>query len=608
LELIASYVAMLTGTASLLLRLGLTGEAAWFGAMFFAFSGFTVFNLMHVNHIATIAHAPWLLLCSYVLMTTSGRTARALAFAGVALVLGSQLLIGHPQYVWMTGLAVAFLAACVIYAGASVQRIALLAGALALGLLIGAVQLLPTLAFSGESVRQTWSLTQSLSFSLSPLNLVQLWSPFAFRFRDFAPRDETYIVHEFVVYNGAFCTVALAWVAARWREQTRRGLLKALLLFAAIALVLAFGSHGVVYPWLAELPGVRNFRAPARHLVLVDLAMSGIAAIALEDLLGVVRRGERIPAVRLWTIVATAALSVFITVIAASLANSAWAVSRHLELSGLVRSGPWAALVVAMSGMFLLAARGVRWAVPVAIVVAAVDLGVWGYSYAYRWGPLESVDALSESAVVPPGAKAGDLIEPMPGGAWINLPILRGLHLQSGYFGIETSSVLDATDPVTLQLAGVGWRPDGARWTRVADAMPRARLVGRAQVSRNIRQEIHHTDIANVALVDRDLPPLSGSSRLPQVSADRPGDITIETSSDGKQLLILTERFHPGWRVSEDGVEHEVVPVYGDYLGCVVDRGRHHVSFRFEPSSVRNGIRATIVGLVLTVTAAAALW
>ena len=47
LELIASYVAMLVGTGLLLARLGLSIEAAWFGAMLFAFSGFTLFNLMH---------------------------------------------------------------------------------------------------------------------------------------------------------------------------------------------------------------------------------------------------------------------------------------------------------------------------------------------------------------------------------------------------------------------------------------------------------------------------------------------------------------------------------------------------------------------------------
>ena len=163
-----------------------------------------------------------------------------------------------------------------------------------LGALFGAVQLLPTLDFARESTRMAYSQDEALSFSLSPLNLVQLWSPFAFRFRIHAPESEALIVHEFIVYNGAFCTMALAWVAMRWRQQTRRGLLVALLALAAISFVLAMGRYGGVYTWLAHLPGLRNLRAPARHLVLFQLALSGIAAVAFEDLLGMIRRGERV--------------------------------------------------------------------------------------------------------------------------------------------------------------------------------------------------------------------------------------------------------------------------------------------------------------------------
>ena len=151
-----------------------------------------------------------------------------------------------------------------------------------LGALVGAVQLLPTLDFARESTRMAYSQEESLSFSLSPLNLVQLWSPFAFRFRIHAPEAEALIVHEFIVYNGAFCTIALAWLAMRWRQQTRRGLLVALFVLAAMTFVLAMGRYGGVYTWLSHLPGLRNFRAPARHLVLFQLALSGIAAVALR--------------------------------------------------------------------------------------------------------------------------------------------------------------------------------------------------------------------------------------------------------------------------------------------------------------------------------------
>src|SRR5262249_40360961 len=104
-EIAATYIAMLAGTGVLLLRLDLAAEAAWFGAMVFTFSGFNLFNLMHVNHIAAVAHMPWLLFAVHVLMRSDDRRHRLLAFAGGALIVGSLLLVGNPQYVWLSGVA-----------------------------------------------------------------------------------------------------------------------------------------------------------------------------------------------------------------------------------------------------------------------------------------------------------------------------------------------------------------------------------------------------------------------------------------------------------------------------------------------------------------------
>ena len=78
LEIVTPFVAMFAGTWLLLRRFGLTSEASWFGAMLFTFSGFNIFNLMHMNHAAVIAHLPWLLLAAHVLLTSPDRRLRAL--------------------------------------------------------------------------------------------------------------------------------------------------------------------------------------------------------------------------------------------------------------------------------------------------------------------------------------------------------------------------------------------------------------------------------------------------------------------------------------------------------------------------------------------------
>jgi hypothetical protein len=614
LEIVTPYAAMLIGAVVLLLRLGLASEAAWFGAMVFTFSGFNLFNLMHLNHAAIIAHAPWLLAAAHLLLTSSDRRHRALAFAGVALIVGSELLLGNPQYVWLTGVVLAFMTVCLWYSGAPASRVALLAGAGLLGVLIGAAQLLPTLEFARDSTRMTYSQDEALSFSLSPLNLVQLWSPFAFRFRIHAPEAEALIVHEFVVYNGAFCTMALAWLAMRWRQQTRRGLLMALLALAAISLLLAMGRYGGVYAWLAHLPGLRNLRAPARHLVSFQLALSGIAAIVFEDLSDMIRRGEQTEMRRLWPLGVPVAMSVATTVLAAVLSQSPWSTAHGLSFSNFLRAAPWSAVIVVTAALIAMAARGLWWAIPAIVVLVACELGFWGYSYVYRWGPIQSLEELVAQADVPPASRQDELIAPAILGGLANLGVLRGLRLTPGYTGLEASSVLDPGDPVAQQVAGVAWRGTATGWERVSHTMPRARLVSEVLPSASIRADLRRIDLARVALVDQPVAALSdGNVGLDdqgsvQVIEDRPGAIVVETVADRTQLLVLTERFHSGWRATEDARSFEPIRVNGDFLGCVVDPGRHRVSLRFAPASARYGLRASLAGLALTIVAAWFLW
>ena len=598
LEIISSYVFMFAGSGLLLRRLGLSREAAWFGALTFAFCAFSIYNAMHVNHIATLAHAPWLLLGQHVLVTTNDPRSRALAFAGVALTSGSQMLMGNPQYVWLTAVAVVFMTGGLLWSSRSIARILLYFAAVAFGGLIAAIQLLPSLDFLADSSRAAWTMEFATSFSLSPLNLIQLWSPFAFQFRVAAPPAEEFIVHEFIVFNGAFATVALAWIAIRWRELDHRGLLIGLLLFAAVGLLLAFGRYGGLYPAIAWMPVLRAFRAPARHIVLVQMALSGIAAIAIEDLINMSRQRDRVPARQLWPLGVLILLSVVTTAAAAVLSGSQWAAENGLRFSGILRAAPWAAMVIVVAVFVAMAARGMQWMVPIVIVSAAFTQAVWGYSGFYRWNPIRSLTELRSEAQVPPGAKPGDLIPPLWAGR-DQLAILRGLRLTTGYSGLMPASRLDHAAPAVERLAGINWRGDGDRWTAVTDSMPKARLVAQARTSTDVGSDVQHVNVAETALVDRALD-LSGTPGMARVLVDRPGRLEVDTVADGRQLLVLTERFNDGWRIRVDDSVVQPVRVYGDFLGCVIERGNHHVVLEFRPASVQTGWYLSGLGLALT--------
>lgn len=605
LEIILNYVALFAGTALLWRRLGLSGPAALVGGWVLAFGGFTIFNAMHVNHIGTLAHLPWILLATDILVWSSSARGRAVAFAGLAAAVGLQLLAGNPQYVWLTGVAVLALLVWAVLRGAPLPAIGRTLAAFACGGMLGAIQLAPTLEFLRDSTRAAWTGEAAMAYSLSPWNLLQLWTPFAFEFRVVAPPAEEFQVHEFVVYNGTLASAAVFLAIGACRTLPHQPLLRALLIFGAINMVLALGHHGLVYPFLADLPGVGSLRAPARHLVLVHLAMSGLAAILVDHLRGR-RHHPACPWHSLWPLWLLLGLSLTTTVAAAQLAGSDWAVARQLRFSPLVRSLPWTVMVAAVIGVVMLAARGRQWALPALFLMAAVDLGLWGYSYQYRWGPIRTIEALKADATAPPDGVPGDVIPTFVGGRDA-YAILEGFRLTMGYTGLYARQVLDPRSAVTERLAGLTWTGDGERWQRVDDALPRVRLIASSVVTTDPRSLVGQIDPRVVALVAEPID-LEGPPGRAELLSEVPGQFRVRTDTGGRQLLVLTERFHRGWRATIDGEPGHTVAVYGDFLAVLVPAGRHLVELTFLPDSVRLGRWISAVGLVLVLAIAARFW
>lgn len=612
LEILSGYVAALAGMRIFLGRIGLSREGAWFGALVFAFSGFNLLHLIHVNAIEILSHAPWLLLATHVLLTSPDHRKRAWAFAGVALLLASQLLLGYPQYVWLTWFGVGYLVLCLLLArSTTVSRLALLMTAVAFGVLMGSFQLLATREALMESLRAAPSLEFRMSLSLVPSSLVSLWSPDVFR---------VFPAHELSIYNGAFSAIALTWLFVRGRAVPHRTLLGALIVLAGVSLLFALGPTGGVYPWISALPGLNTFRAPARYTLLFQLALSIIAAVVFEDLSRLSRRPGTVATRSLWP------LGVLVLLTAATVLaplRSWWRGLTPPDWPGLIvldpfRSNlalpwPWACLLVLTVVLVVLMVRGKAWCVPALIVVVALDQGLWGYAYAYGING-EYVQRAEDLArrEGPPDAVAGDLFfEPLQQGALSrgesrrppNGGIMRGLRRSTGYVALVPRGSLDSADPITQRIAGVKWRFVDGNWLHVADSMPRARLVTTARVSEDIARDVQLVDVSREVLLNQSVGTLVGEPGSALILSDRPGAITVQTIAPGRQLLVVTERFHRGWRVTEDGSPREVVRVFGDYLGCVVGPGTHRIELTFAPSSVRMGFVATGVGLSLTLFA-----
>jgi hypothetical protein len=372
LEVLSSYMAAFAGMFWLLRRLRLATPAALFGSMLFAFSGFQVLHVQHVNVVAVVAHIPWLLAFAHLLVNDESGRRRAVGFAGVAIVLASAVLLGFPQAVWWNVLALCAFAP-LFSVGRDRRRALVLCGAAACaGILLGGIQLLPTIDMVRHSVRAHTPRDFALSYSLHPWNVVQLWSPYVFTNRAYSPVD--YLQpHEFGIYSGAMLTIAPLWLWIRRDALApRRTLLVGAAVFAALMLVLAFGRFGRLGILLTYLPGIGSMRAPARYIVLVQFTLVLFAAIAFDDLVRYQKAASRL-AMRDWMAISAVGIASVLTPI---LLNT-----RVLPVrAGLPLSTPSAAafgtlFVTSVTVATLLAARRVSWALALLVGHARCTCG-----------------------------------------------------------------------------------------------------------------------------------------------------------------------------------------------------------------------------------------
>jgi len=80
--------------------------------------------------------------------------------------------------------------------------------------------------------------------------------------------------------------------------------------------------------------------------------------------------------------------------------------------------------------------------------------------------------------------------------------------------------------------------------------------------------------------------------RCNRVEAERdgPNEIAVTAEIERPALLVVVEPWHPGWRVTVDGVERAPLRVNHLQQAVWLPAGRHELRWRFFPSSLRFGI------------------
>ncbi len=619
IEILATYVFLFAGCWLLFRNWGLSTAPALFGSFLFTFGGTNLILLEHMNAIAVVAHLPWVLLAIHRVFEPETPRKRALWLSAIAMLLGSQVLLGHPQSVYFCALVEGCgYAVYLMTVEARWARFCEIIAALGVGLLIGGVQLLPTLAGVRDSARSDPPMEFLSEMSLQPQELLQwinplLWKGYRYdQFRSF---------YNLVIYCGGIVTLLLfVWILTRKDlDAPRRKLVRFLGVVAFASLFLALGKYNLVFPLYARLPVIGLFRAPARYTVLTDFAVAAGAALALDHLRNIGGQLSLSPFVK--RVAVLCALISVATVVLAFL--PAAELSTHMADPLLVIAG--ALMVITGVAFFLLAAHAPRiqgsWlAIFVLLEVNCVQ-GANLFVHNNSGNPF--------LVASPPPVEAPGPVQGMQG----DQLLLLDYRLVDGYSGLAPASPIPIESYPYARVMGARalWQNG---WKVVPDPLPLLRLRNRAVPMLNREKllddsnllaqaslmehpvsppsleedltQVTYFDFSSAALVEAPLSLDSAASGSLTLVEEHPGRMNLEANVTGTMLATVGTRFHPGWKVRLDGKLLPTLRVDGSLLGFTVPSGRHVIECRFDPDDFRQGELATLIGVMVALAVFAA--
>ena len=217
------------------------------------------------------------------------RDGRHWAWGGLAITVGLAVLSPHPQLLQYMLLTCGAFALYLAFRGEAdrtrldrriaLQRLGLAALAVAVGIVIGAVQYLPVLEyvpFSPRAGGKGWE--HAVSYSMPIEELINVYLP------QFSGLIEQYwgrnLIHLHSEYLGA---VALVLASAAFGGDERKGFRRFWLVVLVVSTLWALGGYTPFYHLVyAIVPGTKFFRAPSTMLMVVAFATAMLVALGTE--------------------------------------------------------------------------------------------------------------------------------------------------------------------------------------------------------------------------------------------------------------------------------------------------------------------------------------
>jgi hypothetical protein len=642
---------------------GLSGPAAVLGAAVFEWSGFMVSHLQHPSITCSVAWLPLLLyfLEDGRQRAGAGRSLWQPALAGGGVV-GLQALAAHPPTLLYSLLMGALY---LLGAGIGVRRAAALGGGmLVIGLSVSAVQWLPTAQMLHRAAPAAMTsfayyyefMTQ---YGLVPRQLATLVFPHYVG----SPAYGTYVGVEYFWevcgYVGVLTLPLMIWGAV-----CRPRAVWPFVIMGVVGLALAVGPGNPIYRALSHVPVVNSFRAPGRHLLLWTVAGAALAAEGMEALLAArsTRSRATIPAEAAMLVLASAGVAIALwsarvwpadgtrpavlpgewmflgvngalfgvlllasrvggsrrllwsgagAVILADLLAFATPLTPVAPVSSLYGATPWTAQQIAKDASWC---RVWAWRTVTPASPFLRQPWPWAHGLApYQWDQ----ERLRPDLPICWRLRAVSAYVTSPRELETTVELIENRHdslADPGFEHLRPIADLLGVKYFVLGLPQPGLAFLEARHQlalyRNPQALPRAWVTGSAEAAVDRRRELVDAIAPSFPRRERALlnaPPPVRLTRPREIPAEiafedpRPEVMRMRTHTDLPGMLVVSELYDPDWRATLDGSAVRLYRADGLVRAVFLPAGRHTVTFRYENSAYRTGLRISMVTAALWV-------
>jgi hypothetical protein len=381
LMVVASYVLAALGAYLYARRAGAGLAGSVVTSLAWQWGGFLVGQIGHINIVQTGAMLPWVLWA----LDGYGMTGRRKWAVFLALFVALQTFVGHQQTLaYSLLLASVYAVACAYSEREARARYLSSLVFLAAGVLLAAVQILPTFELLRNSPRADATYDFFTSFSMPPGMLRTFLAPYVegggdgrlFR----APYVGPPYYGEMAGYVGSL-GLMLAACAAVFRRDARTKFWTAA---ALVCLLLATGSYAPLgfYKLIYYVPVLNLFRVPARHLMEAEFALAVLAGRGLTALASARADGRVVRRVAV-----VGASVVLLTLVVVTWGRpEAFKLGREAPVGFMRAPELFVPVIFACASAWALwaSARGRRGATLMLVALLACDLALWGQSSGWR--------------------------------------------------------------------------------------------------------------------------------------------------------------------------------------------------------------------------------